>query len=88
MITLWHFDAEAGAVHLIRHSDDLSPVRNKRHHQEASLAHPQDSIPRRRTISRQNENPKPLRWTKSADDILASIERFCRRTLDVHAPAG
>ena len=22
---------------------------------------------------------KPLRWTKSADDILATIERFCRR---------
>jgi len=21
---------------------------------------------------------KPFRWTKSADDILASIERFCR----------
>jgi transposase len=39
-------------------------------------------------IRRQNENPKPLRWTKSADDILASIERFCRRTLDVHATAG
>ncbi len=39
-------------------------------------------------IHRQNENPKPLRWTKSADDILASIERFCRRTLHVHAPAG
>ena len=39
-------------------------------------------------ISKQNENPKPLRWTKSADDILASIERFCRRTIDVHACAG
>jgi transposase len=25
-----------------------------------------------------NANPKPFRWTKSADDILASIERFCR----------
>ena len=24
-----------------------------------------------------NAEPKPLRWTKSADDILASIERFC-----------
>ena len=23
--------------------------------------------------------PKPFRWTKSADDILASIERFCHR---------
>ena len=39
-------------------------------------------------IDRQNADPKPLRWTKSADDILASIERFCRRTLDVHAPSG
>jgi len=35
-------------------------------------------------ISQQNANPKPMRWTKSADDILASIERFCRRTLEVH----
>jgi transposase len=39
-------------------------------------------------INRQNDNPKPFRWTKSADDILASIERFCRRTLDVHAQSG
>ena len=27
-----------------------------------------------------NENPKPLVWTKSADDILASIAKFCKRT--------
>ena len=39
-------------------------------------------------IKHQNDNPKPLRWTKSADDILASIERFCRRTLGVHAQSG
>ena len=26
-----------------------------------------------------NANPKPFVWTKSADDILASIERFCLR---------
>ena len=39
-------------------------------------------------ISRQNANPKPLRWTKSADDILASIDRFCRRTLEIHAQSG
>lgn len=30
-----------------------------------------------------NADPKPFRWTKSADDILKSVERFCRRTLDV-----
>src|ERR1700756_2917203 len=29
-------------------------------------------------IDRHNADPKPFRWTKSADDILASLERFCR----------
>jgi transposase len=33
-------------------------------------------------IKSRNAAAKPFRWTKSADDILASIERFCRRTLD------
>jgi transposase len=28
-------------------------------------------------IEQHNVDPKPFRWTKSADDILASIERFC-----------
>lgn len=28
-------------------------------------------------INQHNTSPKPFRWTKSADDILASIERFC-----------
>jgi transposase len=27
-----------------------------------------------------NTNPKPFVWSKSADDILASVERFCLRT--------
>ncbi len=29
-----------------------------------------------------NADPRPFRWTKSADDILATIKRFCLRTLD------
>jgi len=29
-----------------------------------------------------NENPKPFIWTKTADQILANVARFCRRTLD------
>ena len=28
-------------------------------------------------IDQHNVDPRPFRWTKSADDILASIERFC-----------
>jgi transposase len=29
-----------------------------------------------------NEHPKPFVWTKTADQILANVARFCRRTLD------
>jgi len=36
-----------------------------------------------------NEAPKPFRWTKSADDVLASIARFATRTVAAHrADAG
>jgi transposase len=31
-----------------------------------------------------NEDPKPFVWTKTADEILASIARFAQRTLDAH----
>jgi transposase len=30
-------------------------------------------------INKHNENPKPYKWTKSADEILASVKRFCQR---------
>lgn len=32
----------------------------------------------RNFIDQHNENPKPCRWTKSADQILASVKRFCQ----------
>jgi hypothetical protein len=38
-------------------------------------------------IEARNADPKPFRWTKSADDILASIDRFCCRTLAAQAKA-
>jgi hypothetical protein len=31
-------------------------------------------------IERHNEKPKPYIWTKSADEILASVKRFCQKT--------
>lgn len=34
-------------------------------------------------IDAHNTAPKPFRWTKSADDILASIQRFCLRTQQI-----
>ncbi|KAB2919154.1 MAG: IS630 family transposase [Hyphomicrobiaceae bacterium] len=36
-------------------------------------------------IKATNRHPKPFRWTKTADDILASIQRFCLRTLAAKA---
>lgn len=30
-------------------------------------------------IDAHNENPKPYKWVKSADEILASVKRFCHR---------
>jgi transposase len=36
-------------------------------------------------IEANNAAPKPFRWTKTADDILASIHRFCLRTLGTTA---
>ena len=32
-----------------------------------------------------NADPKPFRWTKTANDILASIQRFCLRNLAANA---
>jgi transposase len=33
-----------------------------------------------------NADPKPFRWVKSADDILASVKRFCPRTPSLETP--
>ena len=32
-------------------------------------------------IAAHNENPKPYRLVKSADEILASVKRFCQKTM-------
>ena len=39
----------------------------------------------REYINVHNENPKPFVWTRTADEILASIARFAQRT---HAPSS
>lgn len=31
-------------------------------------------------IEAHNENPRPYKWVKPADEILASVKRFCQRT--------
>jgi transposase len=37
-------------------------------------------------IAAHNQNPKPFVWTKTADQILASIARFASSTLAAHSP--
>jgi hypothetical protein len=32
-------------------------------------------------IKAHNENPKPYKWVKSDDDILAAVRRFCQKTM-------
>jgi hypothetical protein len=34
-------------------------------------------------VERHNAEPRPFRWTKSADRILASVGHACERTLAV-----
>ena len=34
-------------------------------------------------VDARNADPKPFRWVKSADDILAAVQRFCQRTASV-----
>ena len=36
----------------------------------------------RRFLDIHNENPKPFVWTKTADEILDSVRRYCERTND------
>ena len=43
-----------------------------------SVAAPEDAI--RAYIAATDEAPKPFAWTKSADEILDSVKRFCLRT--------
>jgi hypothetical protein len=31
-------------------------------------------------IAENNADPKPFVWTKTADNVLASVARFCQRT--------
>ena len=42
----------------------------------------------REYVSITNEAPTPFIWTKTADQILASVARYCERISDSRALAG
>ena len=39
-------------------------------------------------IKAHNENPKPYKWVKSADEILAAVKRFCQKTMSRTSDSG
>lgn len=39
-------------------------------------------------IEAHNENPKPYKWVKSADQILAAVKRFCQKTMKRTSGSG
>src|SRR3546814_13644701 len=39
-------------------------------------------------IAAHNENPKPYKWVKSADEILAAVKRFCQKTMSRTSDSG
>ena len=41
--------------------------------------------PIRSSVEAVNNDPKPFRWAKSADNILANIKRFCLKPLEIAA---
>ncbi len=45
-----------------------------------SVSQLQDAV--KAYINAHNAEPQPFRWTKTADDILASIQRFCLRNTE------
>jgi transposase len=45
-----------------------------------STREPENAI--RAYLDMHNQNPKPFMWTKTADEILASVARFCNRISD------
>ncbi|MGB9486893.1 MAG: IS630 family transposase, partial [Terriglobia bacterium] len=36
----------------------------------------------KRYVETYNQGPKPFIWTKTADQILEALARFCKRTYD------
>jgi putative transposase len=39
-------------------------------------------------IEAHNENPRPYRWVKTADEILAAVKRFCQKTMTRTSDSG
>jgi transposase len=63
----------------------FAELTNKQLRRGAFQSVPQLKVAIQEFIDAHQANPKPFVWTKSADEILASIARFAQRTADVQA---
>ena len=90
-------DDAAGYFELVRHSDGSVEIayfglverffgvlteRALKRGSHTSVPQLRDAI--LASVAAHNDNPKPFRWTKTADEILDKMRRFGTRTLQVH----
>jgi transposase len=68
---------EKSQIQALERTQPLLPLRPASHRSTREL---ERNI--RDFLKQTNEHPKPFIWTKSADQILASIRRFCQYTLE------
>lgn len=78
---VFHFTPTSSSwINLVERWFGLLTERQLRRGVHRSTRELEDAI--RHYLELANEEPKPFVWTKSADDILATVERFCLRISD------
>ena len=78
---VFHFTPTSSSwINLVERWFGLLTERQLRRGVHRSTRELEDAI--RHYLELTNEEPKPFVWTKSADDILATVERFCLRISD------
>ena len=79
-----HFTPTYGSwLNLVEHW--FAELTNKQLRRGVHRSVPQLKAAIREFITAHHVNAKPFVWTKSADEILATIARFAQRTLDFQA---
>ena len=82
-----HFGPENG-VHLSSTSRFFGLLTEHALRRGSHTSVPQLRVAIQDYLDAHNENPKPFKWTKSADQILETIARFAQRTLDTHSKSN
>jgi hypothetical protein len=75
-----HKDASPFSAKLPQKAEASSPYRDRLLERGVFTGTAELERAIRAYIEENNSQPKPLVWTKTADAILASVGRFCKRT--------